>query len=210
MIVKEKTLWTQLDGPQARAFHDALWNYAAARFDARFDYFNALAIATANSQHLDFIGKLMKIPRALIIVEQYYYELLRFSSEAGRDSTNGFDIGCFSFNRVFADGVHYQTLDDESYRKILSTLAQTDNHSKGLFLLDVLCDHFLTSRNGVLKKIYYEIHDDPNVTGDIRVSIEKTAGYNQLILEQVLSQIFTSVPKVRLLVNPQLRKGETV
>jgi hypothetical protein len=207
VIVKERILWTQLDGPQARAFQDALWLQAIARYDARFSYFDTLAIATANSQHLDFIGRLMKVPRAVIIVEQYYNQLLHFASEPGHDATNGFDSGSFSFDRIEADGTFYQTLDDTSYRKILSALALTDGASKGLYLIDVLCDHFLTSRNsdGTLKKIYYEIDEDVNIIGDIRVTIEKTAGYNQMILEQVLKQLFTSVPHVRLLVNPQVR-----
>lgn len=202
MIKKEKTLWSQLNGPQITAFSNAMWEYAIEKYDDRLDYFDRLTIENANSYHLDFIGRLMKIPRAIIITEKFYNDLIYFSTQREVDIMDTFsgvidgvwkDGGMFDYNGVINND-NYKTIDDDTYRAILIEMAKTEGNVKGLTLIDTLCDTFLWSKNN--KKLRYEIKESPDSVGDIFVGTYGFSGYSQIVLQQVMNSLFNGMPKV--------------
>jgi hypothetical protein len=215
MITKEKVHWRQLNGPQIEAYMDALWAFQIEKYDTLLDYFAGLSIQTANSAHLDFIGKIMRIPRAVILIEESFDQLLLFSEGVQSGVLPAFSgdatqrAGVFGRRPRDFDPQHFQTVDDDTYRKILLTVAQNTGHSKGIALLDALCYDFLAIRtpDGRSKNIYYEIQEDPQSVGDLRVAIASLAGYNQVILQQILNQLFTSVPHVTLFFDETLARN---
>jgi hypothetical protein len=218
MITKEKVHWRQLNGPQIEAYMDALWAFQIDKYDALLDYFNNLSIQSANSYHLDFIGKLMRIPRAVILIEESFEHMLVFSEGQESAVLPAFSDGLGALAQhtgVFGrrprdfDPQHFQTIDDATYRKILLAVAQNTSHAKSLALIDALCYAFLAIRkpDGTSKNIYYEIQEDPQSVGDLRVAVASLAGYNQVILQQILNQLFTSVPRVTLFFDETLARN---
>jgi hypothetical protein len=167
---------------------------------------------------LDFIGKLMRIPRAVILIEESFEHMLVFSE--GQESavlpafsdglgTLAQPAGVFGRRPRDFDPQHFQIIDDATYRKILLAVARNTSHAKGVALIDALCYAFLAIRkpDGTSKNIYYEIQEDPQSVGDLRVAIASLAGYNQVILQQILNQLFTNVPRVTLFFDETLARN---
>lgn len=71
MIAPFRFLWKQFQGSQIGAITQAIFEYLKASFDPLFDYFNTLAISSANSEHLTTIGALQGIARPLLQLTPY-------------------------------------------------------------------------------------------------------------------------------------------
>lgn len=207
MINQEKVLWRQLNGPQITAIENSLWDFQIKKYDAVLDYLNRLSIETANSEHLDFIGRLMRIPRAVIITNKYFDDLLLFSAEHESDLYNAFsgysngewvNAGPFGFDFESKQDA-YEPIDDDTYRKVLSALAKYHGHSKSLEFIDFLCSQFLIqqTQDGTVR-VSYQIVEDQLIPGDIQIRISNTLGYRQIVLQQLFNQLFSSTPKVTI------------
>jgi hypothetical protein len=206
MLKREKYIWSQLTGPQITAFETAMFDYLVMKFDALLDYYETLNIETANSQHLDFFGKMMRIPRALIVTQVGFEQAFKFSliqdgAQPPRD-VPGFsgdetspEFGLFGAAANSDTSEEFELISDGIYRRILITLGNTSGYTVGLNLIDDLAYEFLQDIDG--NRVPYTI--SYTMYHDIEIRVEGSFGYSQVVLQQIFNQIFNEQPTVNIL-----------
>lgn len=143
MILPIKFLWEQLDGPQANAISQAIYEYWKGMFDNKLDYFNGLNIETANDAHLTLMGIIANFIRPNILVPDRDYFL--FTEHDEHDNPHGLS---FINDRSVGGRLTQITgpeqgpypLDTEFYRALLKTYRDSEGAIDSLVLLDDICN----------------------------------------------------------------------
>ena len=143
MILPVRYLWEQLDGPQANALSDGLFEYWKAIFDTKLEYFNNISVNTASDIHLTLLGLLSGLVRPTISEADsdffYFTEYPENNFEHGFSSLDDLSRGG-KFSRVDSGvGTHNVSLDGEHYRALLKAWVSGDGDIGSLQLLDDIC-----------------------------------------------------------------------
>jgi hypothetical protein len=213
MITKnDRFAWKQLNGPQATVVEDTIRQYHIDSYDDHLEYFKAFGIEKANSEHLSFIGRLMRFPRPIILPQEkwsMYLKWMNYSGTGGADdpplpkSESGFAPlpnpegkgGVFRAD----DGSDYAELDTMVYRNLLRHLAETGS-ARGLDTIDYLAYNLLVLNGArVPYRIEYLGKDGlPNKYKDITVIAEADCGYNAAVFITLMDKLFDTIPVVTL------------
>lgn len=142
MILPIKFLWEQLDGPQATAICDAIFEYWKQMFDSKLDYINNLNVNTADDEHLTFLGVLANFVRPVITVpdKDFFY----FSVDPEHGSVHGLSSIEDRFQGGRLTGISGVTteprpISTEHYRVLLKAFIEGSGELGGLVLLDDIC-----------------------------------------------------------------------
>ena len=157
MILPIKFLWEQLDGPQANAIEQAIYEYWKQMFDEKLDYLNNINIESANDAHLTLLGIIANFIRPNILVPDKDYFL--FTEHAESDNPHGLS---FVNNRAVGGRLTAISgpeqgpypLDTEFYRTLLKTYRDSDGEIDSLVLLDDICNALSLKDNPTVQPSY--------------------------------------------------------
>lgn len=157
MILPIKFLWEQLDGPQANAIEQAIYEYWKQMFDGKLDYLNNIDIENANDAHLTLLGIIANFIRPNILVPDKDYFL--FTEHAESDNPHGLS---FVNNRAVGGRLTAISgpeqgpypLDTEFYRTLLKTYRDSDGEIDSLVLLDDICNALSLKDNPMVQPSY--------------------------------------------------------
>lgn len=202
MIKEQRFLWKQMDGPQGNGIVTAIFNYFKEKFNTTLNYFDTLSIATANEQHLMFIGALMGIRRPFVANAMYYDKLFKFTNTMLENEPSGFATiytsaeGVGGFLDVdlssYEDNDNYELLRLADYRYVLLKVAELSGQTHSMVLLDAIVSAFIPSN------INYIFSYSNN---NIIVTFDGLAAYQMYLLRIVLNLFFFTSPYVELVVN---------
>lgn len=186
MILPENYIWEQLDGPQITAIRRAIYEWCVDQTAPYFNYFNNLAIDTANSEHLSYLGILAGVPRPVInhidLTLFYFTEHLQTNFIYGFSSLADIGVG----GRVTELGQVYDTtstilLPDEPFRCILKAYADSEGEIGSLRMLDDILDALrqLFGSTAVYDFNIRTTATDDRLPGDIEISLDDSTKWNQ-------------------------------
>ena len=215
MILPIRYMWEQLNGPQASALSNALFEYWKQLFDTKLDYFNNLTIETANDAHLTLFGLLSGLVRPNI--SEPDREFFYFTEHAEHPSDHGFSdlanpgVGGRLTKVDVGESKHNVSLDTEYYRALLRAWVSGQGEIGSLQLLDDICLE-LTKRDlggdaePFNKFVFMEGENIPRdrAPGDVFVDMRTMASWNNpMHVYAVLNGIAESVyaPQPRLFIS---------
>ena len=208
MIYDIEFLWKQLDGPQATAFTQSLYNYLKDQFDSLLEYFNNLSIETANSDHLSLMGTLANFSRPSIryvdlaffwFTEEYQHNFIHGFSSLEHPNIGG------KFNSLtnIYETEHSIPLNDRFFRTVLQAYADSEGEVGSLRLMDDLV-YALQQAYGASATYEFEIVEE--VTGgydygDMRIDLGAMDNWNQpdsviASIEAIANTAYAPLPRV--------------
>lgn len=215
MILPIRYMWEQLNGPQASALSNALFEYWKNVFDEKLDYINTISVKTANDAHLTFLGILAGLVRPTIAEpsSDFFY----FTDHAEHGFYHGFsDLDDPQSGGRFAkldsaSTMHNASLNEEYYRALLKAWIQGDGDIGGLALLDDMCYELAKLDMGADVTPFYEFSfmegDDipiDRAPGDVYIDMGQASDWaNPVQIYAVVQGIGDTVyaPQPRLFVS---------
>ena len=189
-----RVLHRQFAGTRITAFFDAIAKYFKEMTDEKIAYFSTLRIQSANTQHLNMIGKLMSFPRPYIYTVPYLEQLFRFTNGVVHNTPTGFagriegvwNVGGY-LDEEFTPAEDQIQLNDEQFKKLLVAFSTYANNRESIALLDSILNQYFTG---------YEISWEGN-NSDIRAAVvSETTSSNILIVQKIADVIWVTSPKV--------------
>ncbi len=146
----------QFNGPIISAFIKAVYNFFHTYMDAHTDYFRHLSIATADKQHLRFIGNIMGLQLFNLFTDPSGNMYLVFTEDSFDSNTYAYDNGWSDDYHEYqeGDGVfgtgneqeYIIQLSTSQYRDILEALSQVASASvDSIYMIDLLAHVYLDS-----------------------------------------------------------------
>lgn len=195
----------QFNGPIVSAFIKAVYNFLHKDTDANSEYLNELSIDTANTSHLQFIGKLMGIQLFDVLSDAaggkyltYHVDIFDTSEFSYNDGwSEDYIEGEFEGQGVFGTGAEQGypiPLSNAQYAQILNALARIPSASVcSLYAIDTVV-HVLTQSTD------YSISYSTEYPDLIQVSLGKRTSLIFInILQGVFDRLFLGGTTVKVI-----------
>lgn len=218
MIIPVKYIWEQLDGPQVSALEEATFQYFKQLLDPKLDYFNTLNVATANDEHLTFLGILANFVRPVITVpdREFFY----LTADVEHDNTKGFSslenrkVGG-RLTGIEGATTEARPLSTEHYRTLLKAYINNEGKIGGLKLLDDICYELSKLDQPTVDPFYrFEFMSGDNIPagrapGDVYIDIGNLSNWNNpmqiyAVLRGLANSAYWPVPALFISISTQV------
>ena len=218
MILPINFLWNQLNGPQATAITQAIFNYWKSIFDNKLTYINSLSVDTANTYHLTFLGALANFVRPTVSEADTNYFYFTEDEEAGNHGFSGDGKPGGKFAKLGeGQGNKKVLLDAEYYRSLLRAFIRGKGEIGSLELLDDICYSLYalntsTADIPTYKFVFMEGDNIPNnrAPGDVFLDMDNAADWSNPLhvygtLKAVTESMYSPQPRVYVSISTDTR-----